>query len=120
MSFKCKGGMMDCDADRREFARKQIENLAARAAGLPTADTSCKVEEACTTDILGVRARGMRARRARAARGAPLTTVPGAAPQAAVSGLNGFTTGEKLAKMGRDPTTAVNSTAYVPPGAADE
>jgi hypothetical protein len=52
-----------------------------------------QVEEACTTDILG----------------------------AAISGLNGFSTGEKLAKMGRDPTAMVNSTEYVRPAdAADD
>jgi hypothetical protein len=43
-----------------------------------------------------------------------------ASTQAAISGLNGFTTGEKLEKMGRDPTAMVNSTAYVPPEAEAE
>jgi hypothetical protein len=30
MNFKCKGGMMDCDGDRREFAKKQYENFKKR------------------------------------------------------------------------------------------
>jgi hypothetical protein len=32
MRFKCSGGMMDCDGDRREFAKKQYENFKKRAA----------------------------------------------------------------------------------------
>ncbi len=86
MQFKCKGGMMDCDGDRREYARAQVESFAKRGAGEPLAD-ACKTEEACTKNVLG----------------------------AAVSGLNGFTTGEKLAKLGKDPTSMVNSTEYVRP-----
>ena len=46
MQFKCKGGMMDCDGDRREFARKQTENFIAKASGSPAADSSCKASVA--------------------------------------------------------------------------
>jgi hypothetical protein len=42
MQFKCRGGMMDCDGDRREYARKQTANFVAKASGEPTADSSCK------------------------------------------------------------------------------
>jgi hypothetical protein len=42
MQFKCKGGMMDCDGDRREYARKQGDNFVAKATGAPGADVSCK------------------------------------------------------------------------------
>jgi hypothetical protein len=42
MQFKCKGGMMDCDGDRREYARKQADNFVAKATGAPGADVSCK------------------------------------------------------------------------------
>ncbi len=104
MSFKCKGGMMDCDGDRRDYARNQWKNFTAKADG--GGDTTCKarlvvlrcsasclttpahmqVEEACTQDIFG----------------------------AAVSGLNGLTTGEKLEKLGRDASSMVNSTTYEP------
>ena len=66
--------------DRREYARQQSENLANRmAAGGESGE--CKVEEACTDNVLG----------------------------AAVAGLQGLTTSEKLEKMGVDPE-AVNGT----------
>jgi hypothetical protein len=42
MQFKCKGGMMDCDGDRREYAKKQGESLAKRAAGELENDAACK------------------------------------------------------------------------------
>jgi hypothetical protein len=72
MSFKCKGGMMDCDGDRREFARNQAEGLKTR---LEKGEkrTECTIEEPCTDNILG----------------------------AAVAGTSGFTTAEKFEKMGR-------------------
>ena len=95
MAFKCRGGMMDCDGDRREYARKQTETLAARMSGAESgsaaaAEPSCKVEEACTKDILG----------------------------AAFNGLGGLSSAEKLEKMGRDPSAMVNSTAYEAPDEA--
>lgn len=72
MSFKCKGGMMDCDGDRREFARNQAAGLKER---LEKGEkrTECTVEEACTDNILG----------------------------AALAGTSGFTTSEKFEKLGR-------------------
>ncbi|CAL6391237.1 unnamed protein product [Bathycoccus prasinos] len=72
MSFKCKGGMMDCDGDRREFARAQAQSLSER---LERGEkrTDCTVEEACTDNILG----------------------------AALAGTSGFTTSEKFEKLGR-------------------
>lgn len=33
MDFKCKGGMMDCDGDRREFAKAQWDNYQKRMLG---------------------------------------------------------------------------------------
>ena len=33
MGFKCKGGMFDCDGDRRQFAKKQYENFKKRMDG---------------------------------------------------------------------------------------
>ena len=88
MRMKCEGGMMDCDGDRREYARAQSENFILRnSRDVPTPPT-CKVEEACTSDIIG----------------------------AAIAGLNGFTTSEKLEKLGRD-ANAVNSTANMFGGA---
>ena len=83
-----QGGMMDCDGDRREYARAQSENFILRnSRDVPTPPT-CKVEEACTSDIIG----------------------------ATIAGLNGFTTSEKLEKLGRD-ANAVNSTANMFGGA---
>jgi hypothetical protein len=32
-NFKCKGGMMDCDGDRRAFAKKQYQDFLKRRAG---------------------------------------------------------------------------------------
>ena len=90
MTFKCKGGMMDCDGDRREYARKQTESFVARVSA-PEAGSApepvCKVEEACTKDVLG----------------------------AAFNGLGGLTSAEKLEKMGRDASSMVNSTSYEGP-----
>ena len=89
MQFKCKGGMMDCDGDRRAYAKKQTEDFIARvtAAAEAPADApepACKVEEACTKDVLG----------------------------AAVAGLSGLSSAEKLEKLGLDSKGMVNSTAY--------
>ena len=82
MRIKCKS-MMDCDGDRREYAKAQAENFVRRNSGETPIAPDCKVEEACTSDILG----------------------------AAIAGLNGLTTSEKLEKMGRN-ANAVNSTDY--------
>jgi hypothetical protein len=88
-SFKCSGGMFDCDSDRREYARAQTERLRARIATRdPEMDAEeaksspCTVEDPCTDDVL----------------------------QAAFAGVQGLTTSEKLEKMGR-PTDAVNSSS---------
>ena len=62
MQFKCKGGMMDCDGDRRDYARKQTEKFVARVSGAPgetIKEGECKVEEACTKDILGAAFQGL-------------------------------------------------------------
>ena len=48
-SVKCKGGMMDCDGDRREYAKKQMENFASR--GTDQYDDACRPEEPCTSDF---------------------------------------------------------------------
>jgi hypothetical protein len=90
MQFKCKGGMMDCDGDRRDYARKQTESFVKRVSGAPgdaIKEGECKVEEACTKDILG----------------------------AAMMGLSGLSSAEKLEKMGLDSTAMVNSTGYEAP-----
>ena len=90
MTFKCKGGMMDCDGDRREYARKQTESFVKRVSGSDSGDApaaECKVEEACTKDVLA----------------------------AAFNGLGGLSSAEKLEKMGRDSTAMVNSTGYQAP-----
>ena len=85
MQFKCKGGMMDCDGDRREYAKKQTEAFVKRVSGEgPAAEPACKVEEACTKDVLG----------------------------AAFNGLGGLTSAEKLTKMGKDASSMVNSTGF--------
>ena len=93
-SFKCSGGMFDCDSDRREYARAQTERLRARIATRdPEMDAEealkealksspCTVEDPCTDNVL----------------------------QAAFAGVQGLTTSEKLEKMGR-PTDAVNSSS---------
>ena len=81
MRMKCEGGMMDCDGDRREYAKKQAENFVARNSGEERVLPECKVEEACTENILG----------------------------AAFAGVQGLTTSEKLEKMGRDGD-AINGT----------
>ena len=49
--FKCKGGMMDCDGDRREFAKKQTANFLARGKGIVLGDGSSGSEAAATTVI---------------------------------------------------------------------
>jgi hypothetical protein len=54
MRMKCEGGMMDCDGDRREYAQKQAENFVARNSGEERILPECKVEEACTENILGL------------------------------------------------------------------
>ena len=36
--FKCKGGMMDCDGDRREFAKNQWRSFLARGGAKKGAD----------------------------------------------------------------------------------
>ena len=97
-SFKCSGGMFDCDSDRREYARAQTERLRARIATWdpetdaeealksslkePLKSSPCTVEDPCTDNVL----------------------------QAAFAGVQGLTTSEKLEKMGR-PTDAVNSSS---------
>lgn len=87
-SFKCKGGMFDCDGDRREYARQQTERLYARQRTADPSDENkdsdvpCTIEDPCTDNVL----------------------------RAALSGVQGLTTSEKLEKMGK-PTDAVNSTS---------
>ena len=58
-SFKCSGGMFDCDSDRREYARAQTERLRARIA---TRDPEMEPEEAksspCTVLDKGCHAPG--------------------------------------------------------------
>lgn len=83
-AFKCTGGMFDCDSDRREYARAQSERLAARIATNAAGDElapGCTIEDPCTTDVL----------------------------RAALAGVQGLTTSEKLEAMGRD-ADAINST----------
>ena len=72
---------MDCNGDRREYARAQSDNFIRRNSGEVFEPPPCRVEEACTTDILG----------------------------AAMAGLSGLTTSEKLEKMGKDGN-AINAT----------
>ena len=81
MRMKREGGMMDCDGDRREYAKQATENFIRRNSGDVFEPPPCTVAEACTTDILG----------------------------AAMAGLNGLTTSEKLEKMGKNGD-AVNAT----------
>ena len=81
MRMQCEGGMMDCNGDRREYARAQSDNFIRRNSGEVFEPPPCRVEEACTTDILG----------------------------AAMAGLSGLTTSEKLEKMGKDGN-AINAT----------
>jgi hypothetical protein len=81
MRMKCEGGMMDCDGDRREYAKAATENFIRRNSGEVFEPPPCTIAEACTTDILG----------------------------AAMAGLNGLTTSEKLEKMGKNGN-AVNAT----------
>ncbi len=84
-SFKCKGGMFDCDSDRREYARGQSERLAARISTNAVGDEmapNCTVEDPCTNDVL----------------------------RAALAGVQGLTTSDKLEALGKD-SDAVNSTS---------
>jgi len=84
-SFKCKGGMFDCDSDRREYARGQSERLAARISTNAVGDEmapNCTVEDPCTNDVL----------------------------RAALAGVQGLTTADKLEALGKD-SDAVNSTS---------
>lgn len=80
MKMKCQN-MFDCDGDRREYARAQSENFVRRNSGEERILPECRVEEACTEDIMG----------------------------AAIAGLSGLTTSEKLEKMGKD-ADAINGT----------
>jgi len=84
-AFKCTGGMFDCDSDRREYARAQSERLAARISTNAVGDEmapACTIEDPCTTDVL----------------------------RAALAGVQGLTTSEKLEAMGRD-ADVINSTS---------
>ena len=72
VSVKCQGGMMDCDGDRRDYAKKQMENFSKRGTG--EEDTTCKAEEPCTSNLIG----------------------------AAVQALNGMTPAEKYKNLGFD------------------
>ena len=84
-SFKCKGGMFDCDSDRREYARGQSERLAARISTNAVGDEmapNCTGEDPCTNDVL----------------------------RAALAGVQGLTTSDKLEALGKD-SDAVNSTS---------
>jgi len=84
-AFKCTGGMFDCDSDRREYARAQSERMAARLSTNAAGDEmapACTVEDPCTTDVL----------------------------RAALAGVQGLTTSDKLEAMGRD-VDVVNSTS---------
>lgn len=84
-SFKCKGGMFDCDSDRREYARAQSEKLVARLATQePGDEPACSVEDPCTNDVL----------------------------RAAFMGTSGLTTSEKLEKMGRSADVANSTSQY--------
>mmetsp|Transcript_6237 Transcript_6237/g.8447 ORF Transcript_6237/g.8447 Transcript_6237/m.8447 type:complete len:179 (+) Transcript_6237:44-580(+) len=87
MRFQCEGGMMDCDGDRREYAKSQMEAFAAKRDGVDRPATiGCKTEEACGDDFLEV----------------------------VTSGLRGITTPENFEAKGLDPDVAPNSTTYVP------
>jgi len=49
--FKCKGGMMDCDGNRREYAKEQYKTFLQRNEGVLSGTVGdCKVEGACTED----------------------------------------------------------------------
>ena len=101
-SFKCSGGMFDCDSDRREYARAQTERLRARIA---TRDPEMDAEEALKRDP------EMDAEEA--LKSSPCTVEDPCTDnvlQAAFAGVQGLTTSEKLEKMGR-PTDAVNSSS---------
>ena len=100
-SFKCSGGMFDCDSDRREYARAQTERLRARIA---TRDPEMDAEEALKDPEMDAE---------EALKSSPCTVEDPCTDnvlQAAFAGVQGLTTSEKLEKMGR-PTDAVNSSS---------
>eukprot|EP00873_Tetraselmis_striata_P032918 jgi/Tetstr1/453182/TSEL_040199.t1 len=45
MAFQCRGGMMDCDGDRRDYAKTQMDNFSKRGTAEYVGD--CKREESC-------------------------------------------------------------------------
>lgn len=50
--FKCKGGMMDCDGNRREYAKQQYNNYLQKSQGkLRSTLDRLPVEENCKEDI---------------------------------------------------------------------
>ena len=85
-SWKCQS-MFDCDGDRREYAATQTENLKTRMAlamkGEEIAPT-CSIEDPCTDNVL----------------------------RAAMAGVQGLTTSEKLEKMGKPTDVANSSSTY--------
>jgi hypothetical protein len=85
-SWKCES-MFDCNGDRREYAQKQSENLAARlatAAKGEKVEPTCTVEDPCTDNVL----------------------------RAALVGVQGLTTQEKLEKMNKPVDVANASSQY--------
>lgn len=50
--FKCKGGMMDCDGNRREYAKEQYNNFLQKSQGkLRGTLNHLPVKESCNEDI---------------------------------------------------------------------
>ena len=85
-SWKC-ANMFDCNNDRREYAQKQSENLAARlatAAKGEKVEPTCSIEDPCTDNVL----------------------------RAALVGVQGLTTQEKLEKMNKPVDVANASSQY--------
>jgi hypothetical protein len=85
-SWKC-ANMFDCNNDRREYAQKQSENLAARlatAAKGERVEPTCSIEDPCTDNVL----------------------------RAALVGVQGLTTQEKLEKMNKPVDVANSSSQY--------
>mgnify|MGYP007096433865 CR=1 FL=1 len=85
-SWKC-ANMFDCNNDRREYAQKQSENLAARlatAAKGERVEPTCSIEDPCTDNVL----------------------------RAALLGVQGLTTQEKLEKMNKPVDVANSSSQY--------
>ena len=85
-SWKC-ANMFDCNNDRREYAQKQSENLAARlatAAKGERVEPTCSIEDPCTDNVL----------------------------RAALVGVQGLTTQEKLEKMNKPVDVANASSQY--------